>query len=292
MTLSIGATYARALLRQLNLDHVSDIRALAGKLQLGITEVEAEAFDGALLRPSGVPVGEIALRSSIREIGRKNFTIAHEIGHFLLPGHENSDSVCTSGDIDKWWSKEARSYELEANEFAAELLIPTGFARQLISKTEPNLDSISALAETCKTSLTATAWRYCDLTSFRCAVIWAKAGIMQWYKRSAEFGYHLRMKSELPQDTLSSTLYREKAREIEIQRVDAGRWLESENLLEGATIWEQAKFVKSYDSIVTLLWIRERVERYSESDEEQEEPLDPTEFTIHRKKWPDKRNRH
>jgi hypothetical protein len=36
------------------------------------------------------------IRKSIREAGRKNFTLAHEIGHFLLPGHDQTELVCTS----------------------------------------------------------------------------------------------------------------------------------------------------------------------------------------------------
>jgi Zn-dependent peptidase ImmA (M78 family) len=284
MTLSVGAAYAKALLKQLKLERIANICAVAEELRLAVSEIDVEGFDGALVRPVGIPAGEIVVRNSIREKGRKHFTVAHEIGHFLLPGHDKGESVCTSADLDRWSTREEKTLEQEANEFAAELLIPTDFARPIVRKCEPSLDVIADLAKDCDTSLSATAWRYCDLTSFRCAVIWNHAGIRQWCKKSEEFGSVLRMKTALPVDSWSAAAYRDRASGTPMQPVKAETWIESFNLKPEAEIWEGCKFLKNYDSIITLLWIKDRIEAVQD-DDEPDESLDPNDFTIQRKRW-------
>lgn len=89
------------------------------------------------MRAKGTPFGAIIVRDSIREPGRKNFTVAHEIGHFVLPGHDKADLVCTSTEVGNW-SDSAKEFEREANEFAAELLMPEVVVRQIMGR-EPSL---------------------------------------------------------------------------------------------------------------------------------------------------------
>jgi hypothetical protein len=59
------------------------------------------------------------------------------------------------------------------------------------------------------------------------------------------------------------------------------------NVAAGARIWEQSKALPSYSSVLTLLWIKERIEIYSDSDEEAGlDELEPEQFTINRRRWP------
>ena len=52
-----------------------DVRQIADTLGVEVEEAEAHSFDGALVRLQGSLEGAIAVRRSIREVGRKNFTI-------------------------------------------------------------------------------------------------------------------------------------------------------------------------------------------------------------------------
>ena len=70
--------------------------------------------------------------------------------------------------------------------------------------------------------------------------------------------------------------------------VAASLWLASANLLPGAQIWEESVLLPYYETVLSLLWIKDRIEQHTEWDEEQEEPLDPQEFTLRRKHWPRK----
>lgn len=59
---------------------------------------------------------------------RQRFTLAHELGHILLPWHVGN-FVCDTHEGD--WS--ARADEPEANQFAAELLVPRAWLRDLVA---------------------------------------------------------------------------------------------------------------------------------------------------------------
>src|SRR5947209_1730904 len=125
------ALIAQALLEELALEGAPDVRAVAGALGVGIEEADVESFDGALVRVKGSTEGLIAVRQTIREGGKKNFTIAHELGHLLLPGHDES-TVCLQTEVETWDSGLPKQ-ELEANEFAGELLMQTHLLARLVS---------------------------------------------------------------------------------------------------------------------------------------------------------------
>lgn len=73
----------------------------------------------------------IAVNSTHHE-NRQRFTIAHEIGHYCL--HKDGDHVHFDGDF-RVYARNGRSalaidvHEIEANQFAAELLMPTEMLR-------------------------------------------------------------------------------------------------------------------------------------------------------------------
>src|SRR5260370_38144180 len=82
-----------------------DLYELAEELGLQIRDVPATGFDGALVRIAGRriagrPDGIIAKRESIVGEARKRFTIAHEVAHFVLPGHGVDVSVCVKDQLD------------------------------------------------------------------------------------------------------------------------------------------------------------------------------------------------
>src|SRR6267154_4787007 len=167
-----GGAYARALARELPLEH-GDLRAIASRLGLQIREVDADGFDGALIRAREIPLGTIAIRKSIREAGRKNFTLAHEISHFLLPGHDQTELICTKADVGNWGDG-SKEIEREADEFAAELLMPSALVQRIIRSAAPSLQLIEKIASRFHTSLSAAAWRYCDLAKEQCAIVWSR----------------------------------------------------------------------------------------------------------------------
>src|SRR5690242_18740124 len=112
---------ADLLLDRLRVKGKPDLASIASSLGLKIKEVDSTGFDGALIRGKNVRKGLIAIKKSMLEGARKRFTVAHEIGHFVIPYHQNIESICAEEQVESWRNGLKRA-EVEANEFAAELL--------------------------------------------------------------------------------------------------------------------------------------------------------------------------
>jgi hypothetical protein len=254
-TLTKGAAYARALARELP-GETANLFRLAPRLGLEIREVSADGFDGALIRAREVPLGAIVIRKSIRETGRKNFTLAHEIGHFLLSGHDREEIVCTKLDIGAWGDG-SKGIEREADEFAAELLMPTASVQRIIGSAAPSLELIQKIAQRFHTSLSAAAWRYCDLAKKQCAIVWSTGGRIDWSKHSEAFEFSLRKGTPLKKPTLAFRAFHGQIIPKQPQEVPANGWMPASNLAENAKLWEQSKALPAYGSVISLLWLRD-----------------------------------
>ena len=86
---------------------------LLRKEQLAVSEGELVFKDG---------IGIISVDKKIADGGQKNFTIAHELGHYFNSGKKDGSYFCSGLDIRG--IKQNISAEVDANDFAAELLMP------------------------------------------------------------------------------------------------------------------------------------------------------------------------
>ena len=91
--------FARALLSRLEIQQPADLELVASAIGLRIRKVNSTGFEGTMRRMPGRALGIVAVRAGIRGIGRERFTIAHEIGHYVLPGHGTMISVCRADGI-------------------------------------------------------------------------------------------------------------------------------------------------------------------------------------------------
>lgn len=129
----------------------------------------AAGVSGMLLRHGNV--FGILYATHIPSEGFQRFSVAHELAHFFLDGHIDhilpKDGVHTShaGFVSD------DPYELEADQFAAGLLMPTVPFKHALARQNPGLEIVESLATLCRTSLTATAIRYAELTEDAVAVI-------------------------------------------------------------------------------------------------------------------------
>lgn len=106
------------------------IDEIAKKMGLDVIEFDfPETLSGVLRKERGV----IGVNKN-HPLVRRRFTVAHELGHFLL-GHEQ-DSIDESLD-------RPLPLEREANTFASYLLIPKGPIEKSVEKMGPDLRSLS-----------------------------------------------------------------------------------------------------------------------------------------------------
>lgn len=64
---------------------------------------------------------------------RRNFTLAHELGHLFMPWHPRQNRVCAAGEADPKDARMQARLESEADAFAGELLAPTFWIDELLA---------------------------------------------------------------------------------------------------------------------------------------------------------------
>ncbi|MEO8035824.1 MAG: ImmA/IrrE family metallo-endopeptidase [Acidobacteriota bacterium] len=259
-----ATVYADAFVDRFGVDGARDLALIAPKIGLKITEVDADAFEGALRRIKGRMIGTIALSRSITDPGRRRFTAAHELGHYLIPSHAEASSPCRPIDIERW-DPSLHAREIEANRFAAAALMSRASIADLF-KGEPSFDAVERIVDRRGTSFTSSAYRYVQLSGERIAVVWSEGGQAKWARGSDEL-YRIVRLGPLAAETLASRAFRNAPVPDAFDRVDATAWLYDRNLREGATILEHSKVLGRY-GVLTLLWIDEPIERWREYGDE------------------------
>jgi Zn-dependent peptidase ImmA (M78 family) len=256
--LDLVALVSEAFLRHFGLDSRDRLTEIAEEFGIDVLYRPAESYDGALLRIRDAQRGCIVINSRIREESRKRFTLAHEIGHFVLPGQQEVSTPCKQQRIENWDADLYRS-ELEANRFAAEILMPRGLMAEFV-QSEPSLESIRSIAQLCGTSLTASAVRLITLTPHRAAVVWSQNHKILWSKLSEGFVRWIR-KGEVRENTFAAQCYRKQRVPDRLAPVPASAWLYEKGLQGRAQIWEQSVGLKNYGAVLSLLVIAEAVEK-------------------------------
>lgn len=143
-------------------------------------------FDGALYKaPPGKKGWGIVYNDAISSPGRKNFTLGHEFGHYLLHREAYPDGIeCSSQDIVRW-DEEYNRIEQQANVFAAGLLMPLDdFRRQIDSRGKPTLDDIGGCADRYGVSLIAATLRWLEYTERRSILVISRDGYILWARSS------------------------------------------------------------------------------------------------------------
>lgn len=278
--------YARALLERLRIAGVPDVRSVATALHVRVLERALDRCEGMLVRVKGTAQGVIAVKSTMREETRKRFTIAHELGHLLLPGHDDY-GVCSMEVIENW-ARDVKVREREANAFASELLMPLGLVMQMVKAQEPSFTVIERLAAAFHTSLTASAYRFATVTPYAVALVWSQAGQVRWAKRSEEFKEWLRWREAVDARTFAADLVSGQSVPPGFHAVPADAWLESGGA--DSTLLEESRLLPGYDAVLSLLWARDPLPGRDDGDEALS-PLNPDDFSIHRTHWPTKRGR-
>ncbi|BDW82229.1 hypothetical protein MACH24_16670 [Erythrobacter sp. Dej080120_24] len=172
---------ADKLLQELGIDSLPvDPFVIAERLGIALQAMPSRmgGASGMLIHVAG-QFG-ICFPTHIDSEGFKNFSVAHEIGHYRLPGHveavlnEQGQHVSAAG------FRSSSRYELEADHFAAALLMPTRLVSSILKKAGDGLKAVESIANECDTSLEAAAIRYAQLCPDPAAVIRSQGATIEY----------------------------------------------------------------------------------------------------------------
>ncbi|MBE3592202.1 MAG: ImmA/IrrE family metallo-endopeptidase [Thermoanaerobacter sp.] len=260
-TISDPGPFARELLHKLDLKPPIDVFFICDNFNIIIKNDKLRDFEAVFILHKGAK--KIVLNENINYETRKNFTIAHEIGHYILPWHKQTMYICDSIDIQSFQSK--KSEEVEANRFAAELLIPTEYLLDDIKNKEINIALIKQLAEKYKVSLTSIGIRIVENTYNPIALVLSENGKIKWSIKSKSF-----LKKILP----NGTYLREQSFAFDFfngncipagpQMVYSIGWLENGSFYE--YIKEESLQMPNLNMVLTLLTFENQEEEFNDNE--------------------------
>ncbi|KAA6323722.1 hypothetical protein EZS27_026868 [termite gut metagenome] len=121
MIINNGVIAAQRLLDEFGLENLKDfsVEDLIYARDILLEEKKISNSDGRIV--FGNTKTKISINSEIKYIGRRRFTLAHELGHFEL--HHNKNTHLEDNTLTLDYFKNG-GQEYEANQFATELLMP------------------------------------------------------------------------------------------------------------------------------------------------------------------------
>jgi Zn-dependent peptidase ImmA (M78 family) len=178
-----------------------------------VTGDDLPGFDGALIKAPRHKRGwGIFYNRSFSSQGRINFTLAHELGHYLLHRKAYPEGFrCRSQDVVRWDSAYGQ-VEYQANVFAANILMPLDdYRRQIPESARADLEMIAQCADRYRVSLIAATLRWLNYTNRRAVLVVSRDGYILWAKsseRALKTGAYFRTSVgpiEIPSASLAAT---------------------------------------------------------------------------------------
>lgn len=203
MAISKPAQRAENLIKELCISSARDIDIEAIAFDSGIN-VLYESLNGCEAALVGFGSNAIATISPSSSRGRERFSVAHEIGHWLL--HRGKSFRCRVDDIVQNYSADIL-LEKEADEFASHLLMPTALFQPAIkAANRPGLNDLQEIAATFEVSLQAVSIRLATLDTLPVIVAcYTKSGL-KWQLRAPHVPKRWWLQKKLDDDSFAYDL--------------------------------------------------------------------------------------
>ena len=238
-----------------------------------ITDDDLPGFEGALykkVKNNSEPRWLIIYNNQIIKPERINFTLAHEFGHYLLHRDEEAKFECSQENLSSFYDYAER--EVEANRFAAQLLMPIHDFREQVNGCEFNFELMEHCTNRYQASLTAVVLKWIEFTSKRAIIVVSRDGFILWTRSSTpafKSGVYIKTVDSppvpIPEKSLASQRSNFHTTKVEFQH-PAGVWWEDES------VKELTVFPKKFDIVLTLLLFSDetsnRLTQYEEEDTE------------------------
>ena len=118
---------------------------------------------------------------------RRRFTEAHELGHIIIPWHKGTivDHLDPSHHVagDDYWT-----FEDEANQFAAELLMPSAWVKDAVSAERDLAELHRSISSECQVSALAASRRLTTFLPRNVAFICEKGGEVEFSGKTYPLG--------------------------------------------------------------------------------------------------------
>jgi len=197
-------------------------------------------------------------RHSYKDSERTRFTFAHELGHYFIDEHRNSlmkGQTPAHPSFTDFSSK--NPVEVEADFFAASLLMPRNRIMKDCFRKKFNFQIIQDLSTKYKTSTTATALKFASIGNHPIMIVRSSQNKIDWFRYSHDFPYKWPkgLKTNVPQYTLAGAFFKDGTRYDETLPLTANDWFE--NVWEkdvDRTFYEKCIYSDRHNFVLSILW--------------------------------------
>jgi hypothetical protein len=183
------------------------------------------------------------------------FSIAHELGHFMLGHPSRPPSELCSGARPRPGAREQRNYELEANAFAGELLIPSHLARRACEVSPVSMEVPRQIARDFDVSILASAIQFAELSPERCAAVFSSRREVVWTAPSETFVREIPRGKRIDPHSVAWDFFVRGELDDRAQPVPADAWFDTSAEVD---IVEHSIASPQHGTVLSLLWIPER----------------------------------
>ncbi len=197
-------TSPNLLLEHLGIDEPRDLDVEAIAQACGATIVY-ESLEGCEARIIGAHDRAIITINADAPRPRQRFSAAHELGHWM---HDRGKVAfaCQEGQFVAEWGK--ANPERRANRFAVDLLLPRLMFKRRMRHSPVTFATVRELALEFQTSLTATAIRLVELSSYPAMLVCHDRGQRRWFAQSTNMPLVLEPLQTLSAGTAAFQLFR------------------------------------------------------------------------------------
>jgi len=239
-------------------NQITDIPALALKdisksegIRFALNDYPMDLWDGTLLFKGDKRA--ILINTHKGNVGRHNFTFAHELGHYFLNhqpnfNHDGQPIIrCTASDIDN----NQKTREVEANLFAVELLMPEDSFRLDMAGAPIDFELIGGLANRYMVSKHACSNHILGFTQAPCVIIRTNGINITGFAFSRAARGFLREMEILPHGTTAYTAVTEKRWDKDFTSCNTDKWLC--RTIPGEAVYECTHFHRESGAAMTII---------------------------------------
>lgn len=250
------------------------IEQLCRKLDIvDICALQTAGYEGGLITDRDKSAGTILYNAQSPQ-KRRRFTIAHELGHFLMPSHVPTAEgrfLCSQDDMFQLRARDQEQrarMEVEANRFASCILLPARNFRTDVAKSkDPDLQQVAELSRRYDVSKEAVSRAYVEFRDEPTAILIAKDSVIQrTYLTKDKFPFlSVSVGNPVPKRSLLLRRRHDAAIASDLDETDAGVWIDVAWGTKAPTLYEQVYPQHGGYAIILLT-----IERTNEDEEDRD----------------------
>lgn len=227
------------------------------ELEVFYDSYDKGTFDGMTIFDEGNFYIHINTANSNKsDNGRGRFTLAHELGHYIIDSHRIGLMLgLLEPHPSKTHQKQLYEIEREADYFASCLLMPEERFKKDIFRKKFDFNLIKWLSKEYNVSITACAFRFAQIGSHPILMIYAENGNIKWTFSSEDFPFkYLLNSSKISDSFVMGEYFKDVSTEIykteQIWAIDCFNYVKEDDI--NRKFYEQCITYKN--SALSIIW--------------------------------------